>query len=118
MSKSKYFTTSEHGEIKVTLGLNDDQNSEVRCSFNLEEIGDVSVAIELKAIEDDIASDLFERLDEEAARQAVLVGTEQVRQLRELLGNTHQIPTKQAVDFNELDDDHDDEVFIEQEQWK
>ena len=81
MSNVKHFSQTEHGDIKVTLGRDEDQLPEVRFHFGVEEIGEASVAIGFQSDQVDVASSMFEHLDEEGAVKAVQVGKEQVRQL-------------------------------------
>lgn len=80
LGTAKYFTIAPYGDVKVALGQDEDQEPEIRFHFFVEGVGDSSIAIGFNAAQQSVASSMFEKIDEEAARLAVEAGAEQIHE--------------------------------------
>ena len=78
MPSTKDFSFDDLGDVQVTLGHDEELLPEIRFHFDVEGIGNASIAIGFDADHEDTAVTMFDRLDKEAVQLAVEAGKEQI----------------------------------------
>lgn len=78
MPSTKHFSFDDLGDVQVTLGHDEELLPEIRFHFDVEGIGNASIAIGFDADHEYTAVTMFDGLDKEAVQLAVEAGKEQV----------------------------------------
>jgi len=69
MPSTKHFSFDDLGDVQVMLGHDEELLPEIRFHFDVEGIGNASIAIGFDADHEDTAVTMFDRLDKEAVQQ-------------------------------------------------